>query len=155
MSGNRRNPSSRRERDSENHIVAANPGAPNAITILYDGDGNRVSKTVGTGASAATTKYLVDDNNVTRLAQVVEELTSAAGVPPSSVSRVYTYGHMLISESQVTGTGSRASWTTSFYGLDGHASVRFLMDSAGDVTDTYDFDAFGILIHQTGSTPNL
>jgi RHS repeat-associated protein len=29
------------------------------------------------------------------------------------------------------------------------------MNSSGVVTDTYDYDGFGILIHQTGSTPNV
>jgi RHS repeat-associated protein len=127
-----------------------NPGAPNAITILYDGLGDRVSKT----ANGVTTRFLVDNNNPTGYAQLVEELTCSA---PSSVtvSRTYTYGQMLISESQVTGGGSGSNWATSFYGLDGHGSVRFLIDSSGNVTDTYDFDAFGILVHQTGSTPNL
>jgi RHS repeat-associated protein len=46
-------------------------------------------------------------------------------------------------------------WTTSLYGVDGHGSVRFLMNPSGAITDTYDYDAFGILIHQTGSTPNV
>jgi RHS repeat-associated protein len=32
--------------------------------------------------------------------------------------------------------------------------VRFLTDGAGTVTDTYDYDAFGNLVSQTGSTPN-
>src|SRR5262249_1777836 len=42
----------------------------------------------------------------------------------------------------------------SFYGFDGHGSVRFLTSSTGAVTDTYDYDAFGNLISSTGSTPN-
>jgi RHS repeat-associated protein len=37
---------------------------------------------------------------------------------------------------------------------DGHGSVRALTNTTGAVTDTYDYDAFGNLIHQTGSTPN-
>ena len=68
-----------------------------------------------------------------------------------NVSRAYTYGAMLISQTQLVGS----TWTTSFYGSDGHGSIRFLMDSSGNITDTYDYDAFGILIHQTGATPNL
>jgi len=32
--------------------------------------------------------------------------------------------------------------------------VRLLTDASGSVTDTYTYDAFGILIHQTGLTPN-
>ena len=30
--------------DFENRIIALNPGTPNAVTFLYDGDGNRVSR---------------------------------------------------------------------------------------------------------------
>jgi RHS repeat-associated protein len=56
------------------------------------------------------------------------------------------YGLERISEKQSSGT--------SFYGYDGHGSVRQLTNSAGAVTDTYDYDAFGNLINQTGSTPN-
>jgi RHS repeat-associated protein len=44
--------------------------------------------------------------------------------------------------------------TTSFYGYDGHGSVRFLTSSTGAITDTYDYDAFGNLISSTGPTPN-
>src|SRR5258707_668843 len=37
---------------------------------------------------------------------------------------------------------------------DGHGSVRAITGQNGAVTDTYDYDAFGVLIHQTGTTPN-
>jgi len=40
------------------------------VTLLYDGDGNRVAKTVG----SVTTRYLVDDLNPTGYPQVVDEL---------------------------------------------------------------------------------
>jgi len=55
-----------------------------------------------------------------------------------------------ISENQlISGT-----WTPSFYGYDGHGTVRFLMNLNSSVTDTYKYDAFGNLIASTGSTPN-
>src|SRR5882724_11773580 len=41
-----------------------------------------------------------------------------------------------------------------YYGRDGHGSVRWLTDSSGSVTDTYDYDAFGNLISSTGTTFN-
>jgi RHS repeat-associated protein len=41
-----------------------------------------------------------------------------------------------------------------YYVYDGHGSVRALTDKTGTVTDTYDYDAFGVLIHSTGATPN-
>src|SRR6185437_2170151 len=67
-----------------------------------------------------------------------------------SVTRTYSYGLELINQRQpVSGT-----LTTSFYGYDGHGSVRFLTSSTGAITDTYDYDAFGNVISSTGSTPN-
>ncbi len=36
-----------------------------------------------------------------------------------------------------------------YYLYDGHGSVRALADTSGNVTDTYDYDAFGNLIHST------
>jgi RHS repeat-associated protein len=120
--------------DFESHLVSQNGGA---VSIIYDGDGNRVSKTAG----AATTKYLVDDRNLTGYAQVLEELIGG------TVQRVYTYGLNRISQSQASGT--------SFYGYDGHGSVRILTDSTGAVTDRYDYDAFGNILSQAGATPNV
>jgi RHS repeat-associated protein len=122
--------------DFENRLTSQNTD----LTIVYDGDGNRVGKTV----NGITTKYLVDTNNLTGYAQVVEEIQGGA------VQRRYTYGHDLISQTQVI----NSNWTTHFYGYDGHGSVRFLTNQSGNITDTYDYDAFGNIIHQTGNTPN-
>jgi len=121
--------------DFENHLVQHG-----TVAIVYDGDGNRVSETVG----GVTTDYLVDTVNPTGYAQVVDELVSGA------VTRTYAYGLERISESQTL----NATWTPSFYGYDGHGSVRQLTNLAGAVTDTYDYDAFGNLINSNGSTPN-
>ncbi len=110
------------------------------VTIVYDGDGNRVAETVG----GVTTNFLVDTENPTGFAQVVEELQNG------SLVRSYTYGLELIDErQQISGNP-----TISFYGYDGHGSVRQLFNSAGAVTDTYDYDAFGNLVGSTGTTPN-
>ncbi len=67
-----------------------------------------------------------------------------------SVQRVYTYGLQRISENQIVNN----QWTPSFYGYDGGGNVRQLISSTGAVTDTYDYDAFGNVVHQTGTTPN-
>ena len=119
--------------DFENRLKSMNG---TAVTLQYDGDDNRVAKTVG----ATTTRYLVDDLNPTGYAQVVEEL-GAAGV-----QRTYTYGLQRISQNQIS--------ATSFYGYDGGGSVRMLTDSTGTVTDTYDYDAWGNTVNVTGTTPN-
>ena len=137
--------------DFENRIIALNPGTPNPVTFLYDGDGNRVTKTIGTGASVVTTRFLVDDLNPTGYSQVVEELAISPTGPPSAVvTRTYVHGSSLISQTQLI----NANWSASFYGYDGHGSVRFLTDTAAALTDSYTFDAFGNLTSSTGSTPN-
>jgi RHS repeat-associated protein len=112
-----------------------------AIVMVYDGDGNRVSETVG----STTTKYLVDTLNPTGYSQVIDETVNG------SVTRTFTYGLRPISENQfVSGT-----WKPSFFGNDGHANVRFLANTAGTITDTYQFDAFGAQIASSGTTSNL
>jgi len=117
----------------ENHLTSFDQ---NSVSIVYDGDGSRVAKTV----DGVITKYLLDDRNPTGYRQVLEEITSG------NVQRVYTYGLNRISQSQASGT--------SFYGYDGHGNVRILTDGTGAVTDRYDYDAFGSSIQSTGGTPN-
>lgn len=123
--------------DYENHLTGQNG---NQVAIVYDGDGNRVSETVG----GVTTEYLVDTLNPTGYAQVLEEIQNAL------VIRRYTYGSDLISQSLNLVT----NWQTSFYGYDGHGSVRILYDSLGTQTDTYIYDAFGVQTYKVGSTWN-
>jgi RHS repeat-associated protein len=130
--------------DFENRLktMAVNNG-PVTVTLQYDGDGNRVAKTVG----GTTSRYLVDDLNPTGYAQVVEEIVGAAA------QRAYTYGLQRIYQNQLIGS----TWTPTFYGYDGDdggGTVRLLTDSTGTVTDTYDYDAWGNAVNTTGSTPN-
>jgi RHS repeat-associated protein len=123
--------------DFENRLIQHG-----SVTIAYDGDGNRVSKTVG----GVTTRYLVDENNPTGFAQVIEESGSDGS------TRKLVYGLQRISQKQFVASSSAS--LTSFYVYDAHGSVRALTDASGTVTDTYDYDAFGNLLHETGSTPN-
>jgi RHS repeat-associated protein len=126
--------------DSQNRLVKQDAGQAGEVDITYNGAGNKVAETVG----GVTTKYIIDGNNPTGYSQIVEEIVNGA------VTRRYTLGHWIISETQnISGT-----WTTSFYGYDGHNSVRFLTNAAGAVTDNYTFDAFGIKIAGSGTTPN-
>jgi RHS repeat-associated protein len=122
--------------DFENRLISKDGGA---VTIVYDGDGNRVAKTVG----GVTTKYLVDDLNPTGYLQVLEEVSGGA------VQVGYTYGTMVVSQRRVSAGGAM-----SYYGYDAHGNVTFLTDAAGNVTDTYDYDAWGNVVASTGATPN-
>jgi RHS repeat-associated protein len=121
--------------DALNHLISVNRGY---ITITYDGDGNRVSKY----ANGMWTYYLVDSANPSGYAQVLEEYQG------TDLSRVYNYGLTLISQRQVS------SGTISYFGSDGHGSTRFLTDVNGNITDSYTFDAYGLLLSSTGTTTN-
>jgi RHS repeat-associated protein len=125
--------------DFENHLIKHGD-----VTVVYDGDGNRVAETVG----GVTTQYLVATENPTGYAQVIEELQGG------KVARTYTWGLSLIAQDLRIGPEDAPVWQLSYYGFDGHGSVRFLTDPTGAVTDTYDYDAFGNLVNQTGTTPN-
>ena len=121
----------------DNRLKAVNS---NAITLGYDGNNNRVSKTVG----GVTANYLVDELSPSGYAQVVEELVGG------QVKKAYTWGHMLISQRQLVA----GNYVASHYGQDGSENVRLLFDNTGAVTDTFDYDAFGVLIGRTGTTAN-
>ena len=112
--------------------------------MVYDGDGNRVKKTV----AGVTTTYLVADQNPTGYAQVVSE--TIAGPGTNRDVRSYVYGLERISQTRQFFNGQNFT-QTSYYDYDGHGSVRALTDPNGNVTDTYDYDAFGNLIHSTAT----
>jgi len=120
--------------DFENHLIQKG-----AVTLAYDGDGNRVLETVG----GVTTNYLVDTINPTGYAQVVDELVGGA------VTRTYTMASnesMRIRFSTLHGRPASTA-TTATVGTSA-------TNAAGSITDSYDYDAFGNLVNQTGSTPN-
>ena len=87
--------------------------------------------------------YLVDTNNHTGYAQVVEEKDAS-----DTLTRVNIFGHDLVATNFLTEGYQR------YYQYDGLGSVRALSDEAGDVTDEYAYDAFGLLLSSSGSTPN-
>lgn len=127
--------------NSQNELVTMNGGA---VQMLYDGDGNRVAKAATSGGVTTTTQYLVDDLNPTGLPQVMDELTNGV------VTRTYSYGLQRIDEDQIVS----GAWTPSFYNYDGGGNVIDLTSSTGNVTDRYEYDAFGNRFTVSGSTPN-
>jgi RHS repeat-associated protein len=131
--------------DFENHLISAN-----GITYVYDGDGHRVSKTV----NGTTTTYATTDINPTGYSQVVGESYSPR-VNGGEYQHSYIYGLDAALELRQYFNGVGSILTQQMYFVhDGHGSVRAVTDQNGAVTDTYDYDAFGVLIHQTGTTPN-
>src|SRR5689334_3901060 len=116
--------------------------AAGGVSLVYDGDGNRVQETV----AGVVTRYLTGEVNPTGYVQVLAELSGA-----NQILRGYEWGLQLAAVRDFT---VNSGGIFHYYGLDGHGSVRFLTDATGAVTDTYDYDAFGNLIVSTGTTFN-
>ncbi len=109
----------------------------NSIEIAsysYNHNGIRIGSTEG----ATSTSFVVDENR--DYAQVLQELESG------TTTVDYSYGLDLISQSR----GAE----TRFYQYDGLGSTRQLSDSTGTITDSYDYEAFGEGLNQTGTTEN-
>jgi RHS repeat-associated protein len=119
--------------DSENRLISFNNGQ---ISYTYNGDGRLVRR----AAAGRVTTYLVDEANPTGYAQIAEERIDGAATTS------YVYGSQR--ESMRNADGLR------FFGYEVHSGVRVLMDSAGTVTDVYEYDAFGNVISRTGITDN-
>ncbi|TQV87089.1 Ig-like domain-containing protein [Aliikangiella coralliicola] len=120
--------------NAQNKLTSFSDGSATA-SYQYNVDGIRMSQTV----NFETTQYLVDNNQ--QYAQVIAEIDSS-----DSVTKRYVYGDDLISQT--------LAGETYFYLYDGLGSTRNLTDSQGVVTDSYDYEAFGELLNQTGNTEN-
>jgi len=125
--------------DAKNHMVGASL-LESGITITtsydYDIDGIRISKT----EDSNTIGYLVDANRDYQ--QVIRETDQS-----TTESLDYLYGDDLISQSQNAANDK-------YYLYDGLGSTRALTDPTGATTDTYDYEAFGTVLNQTGATQN-
>jgi hypothetical protein len=78
--------------DFENHLLTHG-----GVTIVYDGDGNRVTETIG----SVTTNYLVDTINPTGYEQVVDELQNR-----KRVARIMREDKLLVGTDFVSRVGS-------------------------------------------------
>lgn len=116
--------------------VVKNGTGTDTETYAYDWQGNRILKKTG----SQEIHYVLDTNNW--IAHVIAE-TDASG----QLKALYTRGDdMLISQER--------DGTDTYYIYDGHGSVRMLTDENSEVTDRYDYDAYGVLTEKTGTTIN-
>ena len=119
--------------DGKNKLTSLdNAGA--ITTYTYNHNGIRSSKT----EAGTTTHFILDENR--DYAQVLEEVVDNNAIV------TYRYGHDLINQDR--------AGTVSYYHYDGLGSTRHLSDSLGSLTDSYDYEAFGETLSQTGSTVN-
>lgn len=109
-------------------------------TFAYDIDNNRVEKTVDNNGQLDSIDFVIDNNQ--DYAQVVQELD--ANTAALNVS--YTFGDDLLSQTR--------AGQLQIYHYDGLGSTRLLTDISGTTTDLYDYEAFGEVLNQAGSSEN-
>ena len=122
--------------DFENHLVEVNAPA-GQVFFGYDASGERVSRT----EQGDQVNFLVDLNNLTGVSQVLVEYNAS-----DTTLAEYTYGAELI--------GQDRAGVDHYHHFDAGDNVRFLTDGAGNVTDSYDYTAFGVELETTGTTEN-
>jgi RHS repeat-associated protein len=105
-------------------------------SYLYNDAGIRVRSTTG----SSTNLYLVDANNHTGYAQVLEELSVVGGTP----TRSYVIGDDVLAQ---------AASTASYLLYDGHGSTRQLVNNTASVTSRYNYDAYGIMLDSSSASP--
>ncbi|MES9863933.1 MAG: polymorphic toxin-type HINT domain-containing protein [Candidatus Thiodiazotropha sp. LLP2] len=118
--------------NAKNELMSVEQGG-NTTEYAYNPNGIRTSK----HENGVTTSYVVDENR--DYAQVLIEDDGTAQVS-------YTYGDDLISQER--------NGEAYFYHYDGLGSTRSLTDSLGSLANTYDYEAFGEVLGQTGSVEN-
>ena len=97
--------------DFENRMTQHGTG----LFLVYDGDGNRVSETIG----GTTTKFLVDDHNPTGLPQVLDEIVNGP------VTRTYPTACNESAKTSLLATrGLPASMGTTDMGTSGSSPTR-------------------------------
>jgi RHS repeat-associated protein len=124
-------------------------------TYEFNSNGVRVSQTV----EGVTTVFLVDENNPTGYAQVLEQGTDATGdgLQAEEVEVAYTLGHDVIAQTRMEDAGPE----TQYLLYDGHGSTRALVEADGQfvvvdpmnlgIRQVFDYDAYGNLINMTAS----
>ncbi len=108
-----------------------------SVSYNYDAQGNRIQRADTNGE----THHLVDPIHPTGVSQVLAEHDSA-----SVQTAEYVWGNYLVSQNR--------DGTQSFFHHDANQNTRLLTDIAGNVTDTYHYEAFGAATTATGSTNN-
>ena len=112
-------------------------GVNDPSEMTWDADGNRISFT--SSEDSGMTQFVYD--TTAGIPAVIEE------VLPSTSSVYY------IREPNGALVARIAGEDTSYSHFDALGSTRLLTDSAGTVTDTFTYDAWGSLTSRTGSTP--
>ena len=108
---------------------------------FYDDGGLRIFRK--DNINSITTYYVWDSENPTGYPQVVEEIEN------NLVVRRYGYGLFL----ETIDIKNGAEFDRFYVVRDGTNSVRMLLDSTGNISAQYDYDAFGSVLSATNTNP--
>ncbi|HWB02367.1 MAG TPA: putative Ig domain-containing protein [Verrucomicrobiales bacterium] len=120
--------------NAQNELTGVNTPGGNT-GFQYDAAGERIRSDGPAGAS----RHLVDIGSETGVSQVLADYDFTG----ASIAE-YTYGTEL--------AGERRAGAAHYHHRDGSRNVRLISDSAGSVSDTYGYNAFGALLSRTGTT---
>ena len=118
--------------NSQNQLIQLDDGV-DTTTYQYDAEGIRMNQST----AGLSKDYVIDHNRP--FAQVIQETSGAESIS-------YTYGDDLVSQHNET--------SSYYYHYDGLGSTRGLSNATGQLTDSYDFSAYGEVLNKTGSTNN-
>jgi RHS repeat-associated protein len=106
-------------------------------SYLYNDSGIRVQTVSGT-----TNKYLIDANNHTGYAQVLEEMDAN-----NALTRSYVIGDEVLAQCGTTATAPQ------YFLADGHGNNRQVSSISGTVSSHYNYDAYGNTQTTSTATP--
>ncbi len=116
-----------------------------SAAYIYDDQGNRIEVTTVTGTnSPVRTYFLVDGNNPTGYAQVIEQSAT-----PGTPAITYIWGETLIQQDNAAGTPNAGTY---YLIADAHGSTQLLVNASGGVVQDYYYDGFGNAIGFTVSS---
>ena len=128
-----------------NERRADDQGNPdNNLTSLEIGTGLLEVTTVTGTNSPVTTYYLVDGNNPTGYAQVIEQ-----GPTPGTPTISYVWGMNLMEQVNAAGTANAGTY---YFVVDGHGGTVALINASGNVVQTFHYDGFGNALGFTTAT---
>jgi YD repeat-containing protein len=126
----------------ENKMVSYALNGTTEATYVYDDDGNRVKETTG----GVTTFYLITTNNPSGYDKPIEQWTSTNGSRTgATLSTSYVIGDQVLGQANSSGA-------VSYLLADGQDTTRLLTDASGNVTATFNYDAFGDPLNFSAAT---
>jgi RHS repeat-associated protein len=129
--------------NSEDRLTVIERADGSRVIHAYDADGVLMSEAVTASTGATTTQFLVDD-----LGCDVSHVVAEVDEPTNDVLARYVRAGGRLLALLLPGE-------TRYFHSDHISSVRQLTEKAGALTDSYDYDPFGVLLVHHGTSANL